>query len=121
MATVITNVGEELACDLLRGAGTVPSWVAWGTGATAAAKAQTTLTTEGSEARVNGTTSTNGTGASATFRVVATITADGTKTISECGLFTAVTSGTMYLRSDFTGIAVNSGDSIEFTIDTDPS
>lgn len=121
MATVVTHAGEQLACDLLRGAGTVPSYVAWGTGSTTAAKSQTTLTTEASESRVNGTTSTNGTGSSATFRVVATITADGTKTISEAGLFTAASSGTMFLRGDFTGIAVESGDTIEFTVEVDPS
>jgi hypothetical protein len=46
---------------------------------------------------------------------VAEITADGTKTINEAGLFDASTAGTLVIRGDFTGVAVVLGDKIEFT------
>ena len=96
MATVLTNVGEQWVCDFLSGVSALlGDDIGWGTGAGTAAKGDTTLFTEASEARVAGTRSTNGSGASATFRVVGTITADGTKTITNAGLFDAATAGNL--------------------------
>lgn len=122
MATVLTNVGEQYICDKLSGVvSTTPEWVGWGTGAGTAAKGDTTLFTEASESRVQGTVTTQGTGASATYQVVATITADGTKTITNAGAFTASTAGTLVIKGDHTGVAVNASDQIEYTITLDPS
>ena len=115
MATVYTSAGEALVVDLLDETIVCPTdwYVAWGTGGGGAVKGDTTLTTEASENRVIGAA----TQPSADINQwVATITADGTKTIDEAGLFSASTSGTMLIRGDFTGIALTAGDKIEFTI-----
>lgn len=122
MATVLTNVGEQWACDAMSGVvATTGQYIGWGTGAGTAAKGDTTLFTEASEARVAGTVSTNGTGASAKYQVVGTLTADGAKTITNAGNFTASSGGTLIVKGDFTGIALALNDSIQFTITLDPS
>lgn len=122
MATVLTNVGEQHVCDMLSGvSSTAFDWVGWGTGAGTAAKGDTTLFTEASEARIQGTKSTNGSGAAAKYQVISTITADGTKTITNAGAFTAVSGGTLVLKGDFTGVPLNLGDSIQFTFTLDPA
>ena len=95
-------------------------FVGWGTGAGTAAAADTTLSTEAAEARVVGTVSVVGTGASAVYQVVGTITAAGTKTITNAGNFTASTSGTLIVHGDHGGIAVDAGDSITYTISLNP-
>ena len=48
--------------------------------------------------------------------MVATITADGAKTITNAGTFTASAAGTLVVKGDFTGIVLATGDKIEFTI-----
>lgn len=122
MATVLTNDGEQWAADRMSGAvATTGQYIGWGTGAGTAAKADTTLFTEASEARVAGTVSTNGTGAAAKYQVVGTLTANAAKTITNAGNFTATTAGTLIVHGDFTGIALALNDSIQFTITIDPS
>lgn len=111
MADVFTSAGEYYVVDLLDTTGT--SYIGWGTGSTAAAKGDTALGTEASEARVAATRSQP---SADQIRYVATITANGTKTITEAGAFDAITSGTMLVRSVFTGIQVVSGDTVEFTV-----
>lgn len=114
MADIFTDVGETLVADYVDGTASAPTnWhIAWGTGAGTAAKGDTTLFTEASEARVIATESQP---AANQNRFVGTITADGTKTITNAGVFDASTVGNMLLKSDFTGIAVNASDTIEFT------
>lgn len=118
MATVLTNTGKARMVNALNGgAHTPPQHVGWGTGAGTSAEADTTLFTEASEARVSGTKSVETTTVSNdTYQVIATITAGGTKTITNAGLFDAITTGNMYVKGDFTGIPLTSGDSIQFTI-----
>lgn len=122
MADVLTNGGKGVITGALNGLSTPgkPEWVAWGTGAGTSAAADTTLFTEASEARVQGTTSQQTTTTTNdTYRVVGTITVAGSgKTITNVGIFTASTSGTLFVKSDFTGLALNVGDSIQFTINT---
>lgn len=124
MASVLTNAGEEWAVDRMAGTNgppTTATFVGWGTGAGTAAKADTTLFTEASEARVSGTLTKTGSGSTAQYNLVATITANGTKTITNVGNFTASTAGTLVVHGDFTGQALNPNDSIQFTITIDPS
>jgi hypothetical protein len=122
MAVVITNVGEQWACDRMSGVSALNgSFVGWGTGAGTANKTDTTLFTEASEARVSGTVTTNGSGASAKYQVVATITANGSKTITNAGNLDASTVGNLIVHGDFTGIALATNDQIQFTITIDPS
>lgn len=84
-----------------------------GTGTTAEAIGQTTLVTPFGGSRVSGTQSTPG--STNIYRSVATISFSGTFAITEHGIFTASTSGTMFDRSLFAAINVASGDSIQFT------
>lgn len=113
MANVFTDAGEALVTDILDGTTTVPAtwYIGWGTGAGTAAKADTALFAEASEARVPATMSQPTADAN---RFTGTITADGSKTITNAGVFTASTAGTLLLKSDFTGVSVESGDSIQF-------
>lgn len=94
-------------------------WVAWGTGAASEAVGNTALATEASEARTVGVLSrVTGTVANDTDRCVGTITANGTKTVTECGRFNQLAvGGTMLMRFLFTGIPVVLNDQIQFTQD----
>jgi hypothetical protein len=116
MADVWTDAGQALVVDILDGTASSPGatgwYVGWGTGAGTAAVGDTTLSTEASESRVQVTCSQPAANQS---RYVGTITADGTKTITNAGIFNASTSGTLWLHSDFTGVALNASDSIQFT------
>lgn len=116
MATVITNAGLAIVTNRMKAGGTEPNYAAWGTGAGTAAIGDTTLFTEASETRVSGTsTRETTTQTNDTYQVVATITADGSKTITNAGLFDASTSGNLFLKGDFTGVALGVGESIQFT------
>jgi len=122
MATVLTNVGEEFIVDkLTETVQTKIEYVGWGTGAGTAAKADTTLFTEAAETRIQGTTSKQGSTSTAKLQVVATMTSASAQTITNAGLFTAVTSGTLGIKGDHTGVAVAIGDQITYTFTLDPS
>lgn len=116
MANVFTQAGEELLTDILDSTVAVPAnwYVGWGTGAGTAVKGSTVLFTEAAEARVAATKSQPTTD---TNRFVAQITAAGAKTITNAGVFSASTVGTLFIHSDFTGIALALNDKIEFTFD----
>ena len=119
MATKVTNGGLAILTNRIKGAGTEPLYVAWGTGAGTAAVADTTLFTEAAETRTTGvstqqtTTITND-----TYQVVGTITSLSAQTITNAGLFDAAITGNLYLKGDFTGIPLAINDSIQFTIKT---
>ena len=118
--SVFTTTGKQWVVDKIQeepAGATIPlmKWVAWGTGAGAESAANTALSTEASEARVVGVLSQP---TADVDRCVGTITATGTKTITECGRFNQLAvGGTMLVRSLFTGIPMVSGDRIEFTQD----
>lgn len=119
MATVFVDTGEEFVSDLIvaDGAGDT-HYVGWGTGAGTTGKTDTTLFTEASESRVGETPTkftTSSTGDS--VRWVAQLTADGSKTITNAGVFDASTSGNLIVKGDFTGVSLNASDSITFTIE----
>lgn len=119
-ATVITNAGQAIVTNLVSGTGgTVPNFVAWGTGAGTAGVTDTTLFTETTdETRVTGTKSrVTTTVTNDTYQVVSTNTvATAGKTITNVGIFDASTTGNLYFKSDFTGLALLVGDSITFTL-----
>jgi hypothetical protein len=117
MATVVTNAGKDIITNRLKGSGTEPNYVAWGTGAGTAAITDTTLFTEASESRVAGTsTRQTTTTTNDTYQVIGTLTADGAKTITNAGLFDASTVGNLFVKGDFTGVALALSESIQFTI-----
>jgi hypothetical protein len=115
MATLLVNTGRAIITNRLNSGGTVPQYVGWGTGAGTTGATDTTLFTEVLP-RVSGTVSqqTSST-TNDTFQVVATQTAGTTETITNAGLFDAATSGNLFVKGDFTGIPLSSGDSIQFT------
>jgi len=118
MATVYTSVGETIVVDLIDGTSGVHldatnAKVAWGTGAGTAAKGDTTLFIEASEARVVPTVSQP---TADKNQWVGTITADAGKTITNAGLFNSAAGATLIVKGDFTGIVLALGDKIEFTI-----
>lgn len=114
MADIYTDAGEAFTADLIDGTVSAPAnwYIGWGTGAGTAAKGDTTLFTEASEARVIATDSQP---AANQNQFVATITADGSKTITNAGVFSAASGGTMLLKSDFVGVGVDASDTITFT------
>lgn len=118
MATVFTNVAKALLVTAINNTQlTSPVHIGWGTGTTTAVATQTALVTPSAEARVSGTKSiVTTTVANDTYRVTGTLTSASTQTIAEAALFNASTAGSMYVRGDFTGIALLNGDSIAFTI-----
>lgn len=120
MATVYTDAGEAKVVDLIDGTSaavlsSANAKIGWGTGAGTAAKTDTTLFTEAAESRVVPTTIDQPT--ADTNRWIGTMTCAGSgKTITNAGLFDAASSGTLVIHGDFTGIVLNVGDKIEFTI-----
>jgi hypothetical protein len=89
-------------------------YIGWGTGAGTAAKGDTILSTEASETRQAATRTQP---AADKIRYVATMTADGPKTITNAGVLTLVTGGILIIHGDFTGIPLLLSDQIQFTID----
>lgn len=127
MATLVVNGGKGIITNRIKGAGTEPLNVGWGTGAGTTAAADTTLFTEklvdlttsaGTDHTAGTSTQQTTTTSNDTYQVVATRTATGAGTVTNAGLFDAASGGTLYLKGDFTGIGLASGDSIQFTIKT---
>ena len=118
----VTDGGLAIVTNRMAGAGTEPKNVAWGTGAAVATAADTAMQTlaapttttavAGTSSRVT-TTTTND-----TYQVVATITAAGSLSIREVGLYDAATiSGAgFFLHGTHDPISVNANDSIEYTV-----
>lgn len=117
MATVFCNAGKALVTARIKGTGTEPNYIGWGTGVGTAAVSDTALFVEAPEARVVGTSSqVTTTVTNDTYQVVGTMTVAGAgKTITNVGLLDAATAGNLLMKSDFTGIALNVGESIQFT------
>src|SRR6185312_12385901 len=90
---------------------TSPKFVAFGTGATGAARtavaADTALTTELGEGRTSGTESTvTTTQTGDTYQVTGTVTATGSRSVDEGGLFDASTTGNMYTSATMNVISL---------------
>lgn len=105
LATAFTNTAEAENIN----------WHEYGTGTTAEAVGQTALITPSGVARVAGTQSTPG--STNIYRSVATTSFTSSLAITEHGIFSAVTSGTLFDRTLFSAINVVNGDSIQATYD----
>lgn len=130
MASVLSYLGEEWIVDrLIATSGTystdVGNYVGWGTGAGTANKSDTTLFTESNDpasaSRTTGAVTKTGTGSTAKWQCVATVPSTTSQTITNAGTFKAGGAVAMFLKGDFTGIPLVSGDSITFTFTLDPS
>lgn len=129
MATVVVNGGQAIASGRFIGSSpsqAEPKFIGWGTGAGTAGVSDTTLFTE-KDVDLSTGTGTRTTGSSSqvtttltndTYQVTGTRTATGAGTVTNAGLWDNATmgSGTLYVKGDFTGIGLASGDSIAFTI-----
>jgi len=112
----VTTAFRDYIVDSLQNSTTSPlsnfKYHASGTGAVAEANTDTALGTE-VESRQAGTQIE---GATANiYKTVATIAYTGTRAITEHGLFSASSAGTLMDRSVFAAINVVNGDSIQFT------
>ena len=121
--TVVDLGLEHCAAAMLGLGATSPKWIEWGTGTTATARAQVDLVTPGAEARTEGTdslvASTEAGAETDIYQTVGTIVeAAGPQAITEVGTWTNLTAGLMFLRAVFAAINVETGNSIEFTIQT---
>lgn len=102
-------------------AGNLMQYVGWGTGSTAENVADTTLVTPAAPTATTRVTGTLSVPSAQTSRCVATVTAGGSLTISEVGRFNVASVGganeSLLQRHVFTGIPVQSADSVAFTLD----
>lgn len=117
---VVVNGGLDIITNRLKGSGTEPNYIHWGTGTTTAAATDTALETARGEDRVSGTSTRETTNTTNdTYQVVGTLTASGSPAaITEAGLFDAATGGNLFLRGTFDAINLNVDDSVQFTIQT---
>jgi hypothetical protein len=128
MATVVVNAGRDIITNRLNSAGTIPLNIGWGTGTqTTALVTDTTLgpttveklvdlsTSAGTDHTVGVVTRVTTTVTNDTFQVVGTRSATGAGTVTVSGLFDAASGGNLFAKGDFAGIALASGDSIQFT------
>ena len=127
MATVVTTAGRAVAVNRLRGTGTEPLYIGWGTGAGTATTTATSLFTETASdlsattgSRIAGTSASYSTTVTGdTYRVTGTYTASASGTVTNAGLFDAstITAGNLFMYGDFTGIGLDPNDAIAFTMD----
>ncbi len=128
MATLVVNNGKGIITNRIKGSGTEPLNIGWGTGTqTTALAADTGLgpttveklvdlaTSAGTDHTVGTSTQQTTTTTNDTYQVVGTRTATGAGTVTVAGLFDAASGGTLFVKGDFAGIALANGDSIQFT------
>ena len=125
MATVVVNAGRDIVTNRIKGAGTESLNIGWGVSAGTAAVTDTTLfgerlvdltTAAGTDHTAGTSTRQTTTVTNDTYQVIGTRTATGAGTVTNAGLFDAASGGNLFLKGDFTGIGLASGDSIQFTI-----
>lgn len=98
---------------------TLMKYVGVGTGTTAAAEGDTDLETP-VESRATGTPSRVTTDdTNDTYQVVGTITMTSNRAITEVGIFSAASGGTLFSRSVFAAETVGSGNSLQVTYQCD--
>lgn len=124
-ANLVTTVGKALVAGRINGSGSpaAATYIAIGTGTTAANVADTTLETEittGGGERAAGTVSLVTTDTTNdTARVTYTFTFTSSFAITEAGLLNAASSGTLLARQVFSAINVISGDTLAITWNLD--
>ncbi len=123
LSNLVTNAGKAAIASRINGAGglAAATYLAIGTGTTAAAAAQTALVTEittGGGARASATASrVTTTVTNDTARLVLTYTFSSTFAVTEAGAFNAVSSGDMFNRQVFSAVNVVSSDTLQVTVD----
>ena len=124
-ANLVTNTGRAGIASRIGGSGgeAAFTYIAIGTGTTAAAAGDTTLETElttGGGARAAATVSRTTTDTTNdTARAVLTFTFSSSFAVTEAGLLNAASAGTLLNRNVFSAVNVVSGDSLQVTVDID--
>ena len=124
-ANLVTNAGKAGIASRINGAGSEAAftYIAIGTGTTAAAAADTTLQTEittNGVARAAATVSRTTTDVTNdTARHVLTYNFTGSFAVTEAGVLNAASAGTLLNRNVFSAVNVASGDSLQVTVDVD--
>lgn len=122
---LVTNAGKAGVASRINGSGgeAAFTYIATGTGATAAALGDTTLQTElaaSGLSRANSTASRITTDVTNdTARLQNTFTVTGTAAVTESGVLNAASVGTLLARQTFSAINVVNGDSLQITWDVD--
>ncbi len=123
MTSRVQNAGLANITSAWLGYASVPKYLQWGTGSAAAASATAVTTTSTTESRATGTvTQQTTTVTNDTLQIVGTITAAASRSITEVGCFDSAgtgnppTGGNMCVYGDFTAVALNTNDSIQFTV-----
>jgi hypothetical protein len=114
---LVTTAGVNYMASDFASGGATPTisgmkYHACGTGTTAAAIGDTALQTDSGVARVIGTPSNP---SANIYKSIGTMAFVSSLAITEWGLFSALTVGTLWDHRVFSAINVNSGDSIQFT------
>jgi len=124
MATFVTNAGFANNTAAWHAYTSRPLYLSWGTGSGQTASSNA-LATAANESRATGTSSQQTTTVTSdTYRVAGTLTAGGSRAITELGIFDAAgsgnppTGGNMDLYGDFSVINLATNDSIAFTFNT---
>ena len=118
---LVTNAGKAGVASRINGAGSEAAftYIATGTGTTAAAAGDTTLQTEIASSglsRVNATASRVTTSVTNdTAQLQTTFSVSGTKAVTESGILNASSSGVLLARQVFSAINVANGDSLQIT------
>jgi hypothetical protein len=121
---LVTTVGEAWMAGALSGDVASPEtmkYIGLGTGTDAAATGDTTLGTEittggADEARATGTQSrVTTTHANDTYQAVGTVTFNSSHAVTEAGLFSATSAGSLFARQVFSAINAISGDTLAIT------
>lgn len=121
IANLITNAGFAGIASRINGSGAAAAftYIAVGTGATAANVTDTTLQTETATSglsRANATVSlVTTTVTNDTAQLVNTFSVTGTVAVTESGVLNAASSGTLLCRQVFSAINVVNGDSLQIT------
>jgi hypothetical protein len=121
IGNLVTNAGLALTAGLLNGSGSpaAATYIAVGTGTTAAAATDTALQTETATSglsRAAGTVSLVTTSVTNdTSQITKTFSVTGTVAVTESGVLNAASTGTLLCRQVFSAINVANGDSLAIT------
>lgn len=128
MATFVQDGGLDIVTNRIKGAGTEPLNIGWGTGTqTTTVRTDTGLgpttveklvdltTSAGTDHTVGTSSRVTTTKTNDTYQVVGTRTATAAGTVTVAGLFDAASGGNLFLKGDFVGIGLANGDAIQFT------
>ncbi|HXI01821.1 MAG TPA: hypothetical protein VNI57_01465 [Candidatus Saccharimonadales bacterium] len=116
-SAAFTEDGMAVAAARLKGTGTEPKQLGWGTGTTPADPGDSGLETPSAEARTAGTSSIQTVNVTNDcYQVVGDIVSLSAQAITELGLFDDPTAGALFAHFVFDALNLQISDSVEFTV-----